>query len=434
MTNSRFFRSRRWRSGWLAAGVAAGSIVLLLALIPSLAQASPVSSRASLPADGGPAVVSNGPVITIGVAAALNIPGLGWPELNSAQLAISQTNAAGGVNIGGITYTLIMTYADGQCNPAGGAAAANALLNAGAIAVVGHSCSGESLAAQSIYSAQGVAMMSPSSTNPDVTEGGYTNTFRMVSRDDTAANLLATHFRNRLSRTSSAIVESWWLVPGNAYSDTFVALGGTITSRRAVTDTSEFTATLTAIQAENPDVIVNFFQGPDPNATAAAGGEFSRIADDLGMTNVIVGFGGDIGSEFPLAEYVNAAGAAAEGDFAVLYQRRIADMPGWPAFLADYQAAGFANEPADPGVFGPFAYDAANIIIAAIDRANSTNPAAIRDEIAATSDYAGVVGTYVGFDAKGDVIPQWASMWRYLSGGWLKVLPFEVFLPAVMKN
>jgi len=181
-------------------------------------------------------------------------------------------------------------------------------------------------------------------------------------------------------------------------------------------------------------VIVNFFMDSDSNTTATAGGEFSRIAQSLGMTDTIVGFGADIGSEFPLAEYVNAAGAAAEGDFAVLYQRRIADMPGWPAFLAAYQAAGFANEPTDPGLFGPFAYDAAYIIIAAIDRANSTNPAAIRNEIAATSNFAGVVGTYVGFDAKGDVIPQWTSLWRYLSGEWLKVYPFEVFLPAVLKN
>jgi ABC-type branched-subunit amino acid transport system substrate-binding protein len=118
----------------------------------------------------------------------------------------------------------------------------------------------------------------------------------------------------------------------------------------------------------------------------------------------------------------------------MLYQRRFADMPSWPTFLASYQAAGFANDPSDPGLFGPLAYDAANIIVAAIDRANSTNPVAIRNEIAATSNFAGVVGTYVGFDAKGDVIPQWSSMWRYLSGEWWRVYPFAVFLPNVLKN
>ena len=431
MTNSRFFRSNRWRSGWLAVGVAAGSILLLLALIPSAAQAGPAATRALPPVDREPAIVNNGPVITIGVAAALNFP-FGWQSLNAAQLAISQTNAAGGVNIGGITYTLIMTYADGQCNPTDGAIAANALLNAGAVAIVGHSCSGESMAAQPIYSAQGVAMVSPSSTTPGVTEGGYTNTFRTIARDDTPAIMLATHFRNRLSRATSAIAESGWSMPGDVYSDTFAALGGTITSRNTLADASEFTTTLTAIQAENPDAIANFFLDADPNATATAGGDFSRIAQSLGMTDTLIGFGGlgDANDDALLATHAAAAGAAAEGDFAMLYQRRFADMPGWPTFLADYQAAGFASEPNDPAVFGAYAYDAANIIIAAIDRADSADPTAIRDEIAATSNYTGVVGTYQGFDAKGDVLPQWASMWRYLSGEWMKVHPSESDLPT----
>jgi branched-chain amino acid transport system substrate-binding protein len=91
-------------------------------------------------------------------------------------------------------------------------------------------------------------------------------------------------------------------------------------------------------------------------------------------------------------------------------------MPGYPAFLAAYQAAGFAHESNDPGFFGPYSYDAARIIIAAIDRAESIVPADIRDEIAAMTNHAGVVGTYIGFDANGDVIPQWAWLVRFKNG------------------
>lgn len=215
----------------------------------------------------------------------------------------------------------------------------------------------------------------------------------------------------------------------DAYENAFTALGGTITSRRTVTSTANYTDTLNAIQPENPDAI--FYADVDP----ARGGQFSLTAYRLGMTDVVIGWYAASNAESVLAAYANAAGAAAaEGDYAAMQFRRFEDMPGWATFLAAYRAAGFPNEPDDPGIFGTFAYDAANIIIAAIDRADSTDPAAIRDEIAATTNYAGVVGTYEGFDANGDVIPQWAWLERYQNGQWVILHPSRVFLPIVVKN
>jgi branched-chain amino acid transport system substrate-binding protein len=366
------------------------------------------------------------------VAAWLGGPGLlGWAEANSVQLAVSQTNATGGVNIGAVTYTLALVTADDGCDATQAITAANTLINAGAVAVVAHSCSGASMAAQPLYNAAGVAMISPSASSPAVTQQQcYTTTFRTISHDGTPATLLATYFRDWLGLSRSAIVESWTL-PSDFYSNTFTALGGTITSRRWVTSTSQFTATLATIQAENPQVIVNFFtEDPDP----AVAGEFSKIAYGLGMTDVVIGWSPWGSNEAVLPVYANAAGPAAEGDHVAMEFRRFADMPGWPTFLAAYQAAGFPNEPSDPGPFGPFAYDAGRIIIAAIERADSTNRDAIRNQIAATRNYEGVVGTYQGFDACGDVIPQWAWLERYQDGQWVILNPGKLFLPVVLKN
>jgi len=305
------------------------------------------------------------------------------------------------------------------------------LLSAGAVAVVAHSCSSASMAAQPLYNAVGVAMISPSSSSPRVTQQQcYTTTFRTISHDGTPATLLATYFRDWLGLSRSAIVESW-TQPSDFYSNTFTALGGTITSRRWVTNTSQFTATLTAIQAETPDVIVNFYM-MDPNPAVA--GQFSKIAYSLGMTNVVIGWSPFDNNEAVLPIYASAAGPAAEGDHVAMELRRFADMPGWTTFLAAYQAAGFPNEPSDPGPFGPFAYDATRIIIAAIGRADSTDPVAIRNQIAATKNYEGVVGTYQGFDACGDVIPQWAWLERYQNGQWVILNPSKLFLPIVLKN
>ena len=158
------------------------------------------------------------------------------------------------------------------------------------------------------------------------------------------------------------------------------------------------------------------------------------IAHALGMAGVIIGWSPLTNDESTLTTYARAAGPAAEDDYAAMIYRRFQDMPGWPTFLAAYQAAGFAHEPDNPGIFGTFAYDAARIIFAAIDRADSTVPTAIRDELAATANHAGVVGTYRGFDANGDVIPQWAWLERYQDGQWVTPYSSKVSLPIVLKN
>lgn len=433
MESLKLVRSDRWRlAGLLGTAVVLATLLLLPVLSP--AGASKTSTITSSSANQGTVSLSRGSVITIGVAADLSGPfaNFGWKEANSVQLAINQINAAGGIDIGGVTYDLEMVTADSACDPTQAVTAANTLLDAGAVAVVGHTCSGASFAAQPIYNAAGVAMVSPSSTNPDLTQQGYNTTFRTIPHDGAGPALLATFFRNWLCLSSSAIVERpevWSASMADAYENTFTALGGTITSRRAAADTSEFLAVLTEISAENPDAI--FYADGDPSRS----GQFSFTAYGLGMTDVVIGWSSLGNDESDLAAYVSAAGAtAAEGDYASMQWRRFEDMPGWATFLADYQAAGFPNEPDDPSAFGAFAYDAANIIIAAIDRADSTDPTDIRDEIAATTDYEGVVGTYEGFDANGDVIPQWAWLERYQSGQWVILHPSKVFLPIVVKD
>jgi branched-chain amino acid transport system substrate-binding protein len=403
------------------------AVLFLLVLLWASAGSTP--AVASLSAAQEAAVLNNGSVITIGVAAALSPPldSLSWPQANAVQLAISETNAAGGIDIGGVTHTLVLVTADSACDPMQAATAANTLLDAGAVAVVGHTCSGASFAAQPIYNAAGVPMVSPSSSRPDLTEQGYTTTFRVYPRDDAQAILLATCFHQWLGMDEAAIVEwSGHEYSTDAFSNTFTSLGGTITSRRTVTSTDDYTATLTAIQPENPDAV--FYADGDANNA----GLLSSIAHNVGLS--VIGWDAVFSGEPALGDYATAAGTGAEGDYASLQGRRTEDMPGYDTFNAAYQAAGFPNYGDEADGFGAYAYDAARIIIAAIDRADSANPAAIRDEIAATADYDGVVGTYEGFDAKGDVIPQWAWLERYQNGQWVMVYPYRVFLPLVLKN
>ncbi|MBN1484792.1 MAG: ABC transporter substrate-binding protein [Chloroflexia bacterium] len=397
-----------------------GLVTLVLACLPwtyPTQAAPPQAIPAALPPVSPPQPLQQSPAITIGVAAALSGPAefLGWAELNAVQLAVSQTNAAGGLEVGGQTYQVVLVAADSGCNPTQAITAANALLDAGAAAVVGHTCSSASMAAQPLYYAAGVPMVSPSSTAPPLTEQGYDTTFRVVARDDASATRLAYSLYNELGLSSAAVIErtdSWMPDPPDAFEAAFTALGGTITSRRQVTSTADFGPVLAAIQPENPQAI---YYADD---RAGEAGLLSRMAHDLGMDQVVMAWDGVNVDRAALGTYVNSAGPAAAGDLAGLTQRAALDMPGYPAFSAAYRAAGFANYGDDPGAFGAFAYDDARIILRAIQEAGSVDPGDVRDEIAAAPPYAGIVGDYEGFDALGDVIPQWCWV-EPLSGPWM---------------
>ena len=409
-------------------GITVGLATLFLAALLWVST-SGAPAVASPPVAQMDRALNGGAVITIGVASSQSaVPDFGWRQTNAVQLAISQTNAAGGIEIGGTSYMLELVTADSACNSVDAVTAANTLLDAGAVAVVGHTCSGASFAAQGIYDAAGVPMVSPSSSAIGLTEQGYSTTLRVFARDDAQAVLMATYFRESLRMDAVALVEwSGYEFSTDAFSNTFTGLGGTITIRHSVTYTDEYTATLTLIQAGPPDAV--FYADSDANQA----GFFSSVAHSLGLS--IVGWDAIWSdSEAAPGDYAAAAGSAAEGDYAGLNGRRTDNMPGYDDFNLAYQAASFPSYGDESKAWGAFAYDDANIIIAAIKHADSVNPGAIRDEIAATVDYDGVVGTYEGFDAKGDVIPQWSWLELYQNGEWVMVYSNRVFLPLVLNN
>jgi ABC-type branched-subunit amino acid transport system substrate-binding protein len=233
-----------------------------------------------------------------------------------------------------------------------------------------------------------------------------------------------------LGLRNTAILEGSSNEPSNAYRDTFLALGGTIATRQVATTSGDFAGAIYAIKAVNPDSIVILDYDLDPTAA----GQFSQMAYSQGLANKTIGWSTWTNDESVLATYVTAAGAtAALGDVAAMEFRRTQDMPGWPNYLAAYTAAGFPLATTAPGLSGPFGYDAAGIIIAAITQAGSSSPAAIRTTIASTQNYQGVVGTYRGFDAYGDAIPQWTWLEAFGDGQWTISNFTQLFLPLLRR-
>jgi len=114
-----------------------------------------------------------------------------------AEMAVAQINAAGGV----LGQQVRLTVADDFCDPQQAIAAAEKLVADGVVFVIGHYCSGTSIPASKVYARAGVLQISPSSTNPTLTEQGLANVFRVCSRDDAqgfeAGNYLADNWGDK---------------------------------------------------------------------------------------------------------------------------------------------------------------------------------------------------------------------------------------------
>jgi basic membrane lipoprotein Med (substrate-binding protein (PBP1-ABC) superfamily)/ABC-type branched-subunit amino acid transport system substrate-binding protein len=370
--------------------------------------------------------------MVIGAAQALSgdSAALGWRQLNAAELAAEQANALGGVTLGGQAYDVLVAPADSACSSARAGQAANQLISGGAVAVLGHSCDAASFAAQPLYDAAGVAMVSASSIAPGVTQQGYDTTFRTVSKGDAAAVLLAEQLYGLGGARRAAIIERSTFArsyAADAFAERFKQLGGTITHRRVVNASSEYGAVLSEILAANPDAL--YYADDD----ASGAGSLSRLAHDMGHSEVAVAWdpvwdGVSVAGALRNA-YVAAAGPAAEGDYVGWLHRPTGEMPGYAALKADYQAAGFERDGGEPGLFGALAYDAVQLVLDAVRHADSLSPAEIREQIAAMPPWEGAAGRYEGFDVHGDVLPQRAWLERYYQGRWTRPVSIGLVVP-----
>jgi len=124
--------------------------------------------------------------IKIGVAGAHSgdLASYGLPTVKAAELVVKDINANGGIN--GAQIQLLVE--DDVCKPEVATNTATKLVSEGVDVVIGHICSGATKAALPIYRDAGVILMSPSATNPDLTQSGdYPNFYRTIASDDAQA-------------------------------------------------------------------------------------------------------------------------------------------------------------------------------------------------------------------------------------------------------
>ncbi len=353
----------------------------LAALAAALALAA--CSRSEAPtAPAAPA----GTTVAIGVAGPLTggIAHQGKDDENGVALAIAQANARKLV-IGGKPVTFRMMSEDDQGDPKVGTLVAQKFVDAKVAAVIGHLNSGVTIPASEIYARAGIPVISGSATNPALTERGLKGVFRTVGRDDQQGPAIAAYITGELKGARAAIVDD-----KTAYGEGLAveveralkAAGTQIVARERTTDKdTDFKAVLTKIKAKNPDVV--FHGGMD-----ATGGLMLKQARELGI-KANFAFGDGACTD----EMAQLAGAAGEG--------LACSQAGLPAAAASKEFLEAFNAKYGPTkLYAPFYYDATNVVIEAMRKADSVDPAKFAPEIYKVS-HAGATGK-IEFDAKGD--------------------------------
>ncbi|MEB3299970.1 MAG: branched-chain amino acid ABC transporter substrate-binding protein [Candidatus Sericytochromatia bacterium] len=332
----------------------------------------------------------------LGVAAPLTGPlaKMGADIRQGVQLAVDEVNAGGGFR--GQKVELVV--GDDKGDPREGMVVASKLVQSGVLGVVGHLNSGISIpASKEVYAPASVAMVTPASTNPQLTERGLRNVFRTIGRDDQQGKDAAAHVLARGIRKVAVLDNKNAYGQGLAdvFRRTFVAGGGEIVLSDSVTSgDKDFTPTLTRIKARRPELL--FFGGEYQDA-----GLLARQARRVGIRVPVMGGDGILDGTFvTLAGQKAAEGTLATGPggssqkgFKVVYTKRFGE----------------------PGAYSAYAYDAAHVLMAAMARAGKADRKAVLAAVASTRNHPGATGK-ITFDRKGDQPNFKFSVWTVQDG------------------
>ena len=330
---------------------------------------------------------------------------LGTDNENGARMAIDELNAKG-VTIGGKKVKLELLTEDDAGDPKQGTAAAQKLVDSKVMGVIGHLNSGTSIPASKIYSDAGIPQISPSATNPKFTRQGYKTTFRVVADDVHLGGTLGRYAVKDLKGKSIAVIDDRTAY-GQGVADEFEkgvkGAGGTTVGREFTNDkATDFTAILTSLKAKKPDIV--FFGGMD-----AVAGPMMRQMKQLGIDAKFMGGDGICSGELPKL----AAGTMADGQVVCAEAGGVEGAA--KKSMDDFNAAFKKKFNADVQVYAPYVYDSVNVMVAAMVKAGSSDPAKYLPVLAKTDGYKGVTGT-IGFDAKGDVKNGALTLYTYKAG------------------
>jgi len=329
---------------------------------------------------GGDGVADNTGPIRVGYYGDLSgrTSSFGQSTKNGVEMAADEINRADGMN--GRQVQIVVEDDQGEPNKA--ATVVTKLINQDEVhALLGEVASSNSLAAAPKAQEARVPMISPSSTNPAVTQvGNYI--FRVCFIDPFQGEVMAKFAVNNLRAKRAAILYDFNSDYSRGLQEffkvSFTKLGGQIVTEQSYTQGDrDFSGQLTAIRSANPDVIY------------APGyyGEVGVIANQTKQLGIKAPLLGGDGWDAP--QLWELGGKALNGSYISNHYSVDDPSPAIQKFVTDYK--GRYN--AVPDALAALGYDAMNVLADAIKRAGTTDSAKLRDAIAQTRNFPGVTGT-----------------------------------------
>lgn len=321
---------------------------------------------------------------------------MGMDFRNGAALAVQEWNDRGGV----LGKKIELIVSDDQRDPKQAVAIANKMVNQGVAGVIGHFNSSCSIPASDVYNRAGIPMITPGSTNPQLTEKGYRNVFRVCGRDDQQGYVGAKYVSEVLKVKRVAVLHDKTTY-GQGLADEFKRFLGdgieVVYYGGIVQGDKDFKMILTAVKNKKPDII--FFGGIYPEA-----GLLVKQAKELGLDSPFMSGDGTIDVKF-----IEIAGPRAAEGTLLTFSPDPNNIPSAKSFIEKYRTT-FG----EIGPYSIYAYDATNILLTAIREAQSSDGKHIIEKLHAM-EFDGALGK-ISFNEKGDVAVSPYVVWITRNG------------------
>jgi branched-chain amino acid transport system substrate-binding protein len=305
---------------------------------------------------------------------------------NAVKLAVEEWNAKGGV----LGKQIEVLEADDQGNPQVGVAAAEKVAaDAAVVGAIWGITSVTCIPVSEIFEKESLVMISPGCTNPQVTDRGLKSVNRLCARDDLQGPAGIVFAVDELGAKKVAVFDDGTTGPRGVADEVEKKgkeLGVEIERYVIRAGDKDFRAILGTLP-KDIDLIYASLWAPDAALLV-------KQLPDVGLETRVIGPDG----QYEPVDYIEASAGAAEGNYVTFLVPDLSKVPSATEFVEAFDA-----EYGPVSSYGPLAYEAANIIISAIEKVGELDRAAIRDAVRATADYTGILGFPITFDDKGDV-------------------------------
>ena len=323
--------------------------------------------------------------IKMGVAGPITGPNaaFGAQLKNGADQAIKDINAAGGI----LGQQISVQYGDDVSDPKQGVSVANKFAGDGVKFVIGHFNSGVTMPASEVYQENGMLEITPSATNPKITERNMWNIFRTCGRDDQQGGVAAAYILKNMKGKKIAIIHDKTTYGKGLADETQKAMnkGGMkeVLYEGVNVGDKDYSALVSKIKSSNADLV--YWGG-----LHTEGGLIIRQMRDQGVKAPLMG-----GDGITTDELASIAGPGVEGTL-MTYGPDARNNPAAKAAVAKFRAAKY-----EPEAYTLYSYAIVEIIKQAAESAKSLDPKKVAEKMHSGMKFKTVLGD-ISYDKKGD--------------------------------